>query len=145
MKKIITATLVMFGITFAIHAQSPILELGKAVGELVVLPFGIVAGACEGIYEGVEYIVTGETSTTTTTIKTTTVTQPSTPPVYVVPSQPKTPTKNEVNIVNSPGASVTINEVNSTTQTPRTPTVIYVPSIQKSYYYYQPNYRYCYP
>lgn len=144
MKKIITATLLLFGITFATHAGSPMLEFGKAVGELVILPFGIVAGAFEGVYEGVEYIFTGESSTTTT-VRTTTTYTSTTAPVYVIPSQPKTPVKNNVEITNSPGASVTINEVNSTTQTTRTPTVIYVPSGQKSYYYYQPNYRYCYP
>lgn len=140
MKKFIAIMLVMFGVTFMASAGSPMLELGKAIGEIVVLPIGVVAGACEGIYEGVSYIVTGESSETTTTITKTTYTQ-TTAPVYVVPSQTKKP-ENNVVINNSPGASVTINEVNSSTT--RTPTVIYVPSTRPNYYYYQP-YRYCYP
>ena len=142
MKKIFITMLIMFGITFATQAGSPMLELGKAVGELVILPFGVLAGACEGIYEGVTYIVTGESSETTTTTTRTVYTQSSSAPVYVVPSQTKTP-KNEVNIVNSPGATVNVTE-STTTSTSRTPTVIYVPSSTPNYYYYQP-YRYCYP
>lgn len=136
---------VMFGMTVATYAQSPIISLGKAIGELAVAPVGIAVGAVEGIAdgvcEGVTYLVTGNsTSATTTTVKTTTVTQ-SAPPVYVIPSQPKE--QRVININNSENVNVTVNEVNSTTSTTRTPTVIYVPSNRPSYYYYG-GYRYSY-
>lgn len=140
---------VMFGAAFAVQAQSPIISLGKAIGELAVAPVGIAVGVVEGVADGVcesvEYLVTGQTNTssTTTVTTTTTYTPTTTAPVYVIPSQTQTP-KNEVNIVNSPGATVNVTEVNSSTTTTRTPTVIYVPSTRPNYYYYGP-YRLVYP
>lgn len=135
---------VMFGMTVATYAQSPIISLGKAIGELAVAPVGIAVGVVEGVADGVcesvEYLVTGETSTKTV-VKTTTVTQ-TTAPVYVIPSQPKE--KHTVNINNSENVSVNITEVNSSSTTTRTPTVIYVPSTRPTYYYYNP-YQYRFP
>lgn len=146
MKKMFIIGLVMIGAMFHVYAQSPIISLGKAIGELAIAPVGIAVGVVEGVADGVcesvTYLVTGDTgSTSTTTVKTTTVTQ-TTAPVYVIP--PKAPEKNEINIVNSPGAQVNVTEVKTTTQTTRTPTVIYVPSTRPSYYYYPPA-RYLYP
>lgn len=140
MKKILIVMFVMFGMTVATYAQSPIISLGKAIGELAVAPVGIAVGVVEGVADGVcesvTYLVTGETSTKTV-VKTTTVTQ-TTAPVYVVPSQPKPKEQRVVNINNSENVSVTINEVNTTATTKTTPTVIYVPSTRPSYYYYRP-------
>jgi hypothetical protein len=146
MKKMFTIMFMMFGIMFVAQAQSPIIQLGKAIGELAIAPVGIAVGAVEGIADGVcesvVYLVTGEsTSTTKTTITKTTYTQ--TAPVYVIPSQLK-PEKNNINVVNSPGATVNVTEVNSSTTTTRTPTVIYIPSTRPSYYYYNP-YQFRYP
>lgn len=147
MKKIMIVLFVMIGMTLAAQAQSPIISLGKAIGELAVAPVGIAVGVVEGVADGVcesvEYLVTGQTSTKTTTITTTTYT-PTTAPVYVIPSQTKTAEKNNVVINNSPNATVTINEVKTTTSTTKTPTVIYVPSRRPNYYYYNP-YHYIYP
>ena len=146
MKKIMIVMFVMIGMAFAAQAQSPIISLGKAIGELAVAPVGIAVGVVEGVADGVcesvEYLVTG-TSTTTTT-RTVYTGSTTTAPVYVIPSQPKTSEKNNVVINNSPNATVTINEVQSTTSTTRTPTVIYVPSSRPNYYYYNP-YHYIYP
>lgn len=146
MKKMFIIGLVMIGAMFHVQAQSPIISLGKAIGELAVAPVGIavgvVEGVADGVCEGVTYLVTGNSSSTsTTTIKTTTVTQ-SAPPVYVIPSQPKE--KHTVNISNSENVNVSITEVNSSTTTTRTPTVIYVPSTRPTYYYYNP-YQYRFP
>ena len=145
MKKIFMAMIVMFGMVFAASAQSPIIQLGKAIGELAVAPVGIavgvVEGVADGVCDGVTYLVTGQSSSTTTTVTQTTYTQ-SSPPVYVIPSQPKE--KHTVNITNSENVSVNITEVNSSTTTTRTPTVIYVPSTRPTYYYYNP-YQFRFP
>lgn len=142
----IAITFVMFGMAVATYAQSPIISLGKAIGELAIAPVGLAVGAVEGIADGVcesvEYLVTGETSTKTTIVTTSTTYTQSAPPVYVIPSQPKE--KHIVNINNSENVSVNITEVNSSTTTTRTPTVIYVPSTRPTYYYYNP-YQFRFP
>lgn len=137
---------VMFGMTIATYAQSPIIMLGKAIGELAVAPVGIAVGAVEGIAggvcESVEYLVTGQTTTKTTVQQTTVIRTVSAQPVLIVPEQPKE--QRVINISNSENVNVVINETNVSSSRTATPTTVVVPRPPRSYYYYQP-YNYCHP
>ena len=134
MKKLIAIAVIMFGITFTTQAASPVVKFGQAIGEIIMLPVGIVVGTIEGIGDGVvelvEYIFTDEEDVKPTVtpppVSNVTIKSPNyivvqkTEPIPIPVATPN------VNIVNSPGTRVSITEtsVSTTNNNPPTTTVI---------------------